>query len=553
MKMHHGFFVRTLLLLTAYLSASALLAQQDSLRVEFSSSPQLTAHIKTITREGALYASVNDLATVLGLSVTPRPTESKIDISAKAGKVTLLADNPFVVAAETGKKSLILQLVHEVSSSGELWLVPLDDFLSVALPILHILAEYDRADNVLRVGVVRVPLPQFDISTLTMESKANGMMIRIPVNRRLKHIEHWLRQDGWLYVTIADAKIDVDALNALKPQGFIRKITAIQSPGSAQLTFKLGVPVDSEELSGDPESGEIILTLRTPPAATPLTLPSPPAAVAMHSARTPAPAVSVDPGLASNLEQKRDRWALDVIVIDAGHGGRDGGATGVTGVQEKVITLGVALKLGRLIKKNLPGVNVVYTRENDRFVELDRRGRIANDAGGKLFISIHCNALRRKPSPTRGFEVYLLRPGRTDEAVAIAERENAVIQMEEGYEERYKHLTDENFILVTMAQSSYVKASEVFADILQKEMEDHAGVPNRGVKQAGFYVLVGASMPNVLVETAYLSNRQDEKILKSDAGQEHIAESILRAIKKYKGEYEKLLNEGKELGEQRAN
>jgi N-acetylmuramoyl-L-alanine amidase len=194
-------------------------------------------------------------------------------------------------------------------------------------------------------------------------------------------------------------------------------------------------------------------------------------------------------------------------------------------------------------------VEVVYTRKDDSFVELDRRGQIANEAGGKLFISIHANAMPHKPSGTRGFEVYLLRPGRTEEAIAIAERENAVIKLEQGYEERYKQLTDENFILVTMAQSAYVKASEVFADLAQQELERTTGIPSRGVKQAGFYVLVGAAMPNILLETAYLSNREDERFLKSDAGQQRIAESLFHAVKRYKEEYEKLLLEGKDLGE----
>jgi N-acetylmuramoyl-L-alanine amidase len=282
-------------------------------------------------------------------------------------------------------------------------------------------------------------------------------------------------------------------------------------------------------MTRDPETGDIILTLRKQGAAKQL--------------------AAADATVRTGLDQKRDRWALDVIVIDAGHGGRDWGALGVSGVREKDVTLGVALKLGKLVKRNLSDVRVVYTRSDDRFIELDRRGKIANEADGKLFISIHCNSLPRKPSPTRGFEVYLLRPGRSNEAVSIAERENAVIQLEEGYEERYKHLTDENFILVTMAQSAYVRSSEVFADILQQEMENHAGVPNRGVKQAGFYVLVGASMPNVLVESAYLSNRQDEQFLKSDAGQQKIAESIFTAVKKYKQRYERLLEEGKSIGE----
>ena len=238
-----------------------------------------------------------------------------------------------------------------------------------------------------------------------------------------------------------------------------------------------------------------------------------------------------------------------MIVLDEGHGGYDPGTIGVTGVKEKTVALGIVLKLGALITANLTGVDVVYTRKDDRFIELDRRGKIANEAGGKLFISVHCNSLPRKPSKTRGFEVYLLRPGRTEEAIAIAERENSVIEMEQGYEEKYQQLTEENFILVAMAQSAHVKASEVFADLVQKEIESHTGIPNRGVKQAGFYVLVGAAMPNVLVESAYLSNREDERLLRSDAGQGKIAEALFRAVRQYKEEYEKLLQEGKDFGD----
>ena len=106
-----------------------------------------------------------------------------------------------------------------------------------------------------------------------------------------------------------------------------------------------------------------------------------------------------------------------------------------------------------------------------------------------------------------------------------------MIEMEQGYEEKYQQLTEENFILVAMAQSAHVKASEVFADLAQKEIESRTGIPNRGVKQAGFYVLVGAAMPNVLVESAYLSNREDERMLKSDAGQQKIAEALFRAVR----------------------
>jgi N-acetylmuramoyl-L-alanine amidase len=208
------------------------------------------------------------------------------------------------------------------------------------------------------------------------------------------------------------------------------------------------------------------------------------------------------------FEHRRDRWNLDVIVIDAGHGGKDPGTIGVIGTREKEVTLGVALKLGKLIEKNFKNVKVVYTRTTDQFVELYRRTQIANEAGGKLFISIHCNALH-KPSRMNGFEIYLLRPNRSEEAVAIASRENSVVQLEEGYEERYHKLTEEEFIIITMAQSAYMKHSEQFAECTAASMSKTGQIKNSGVRQAGFYVLVGASMPNVLVELGYLSNKKE--------------------------------------------
>ena len=131
----------------------------------------------------------------------------------------------------------------------------------------------------------------------------------------------------------------------------------------------------------------------------------------------------------------------------------------------------------------------------------------------------------------------MLRPGRTEEAIAIAEFENSVIEYEED-PTKYKELTDENFILVSMAHSSYMRYSEKFSDVLNQRWKLDVGIKSRGIKQAGFYVLVGASMPGVLIESGYLSNRSDEKYLKSKRGQKEIAEAIFNAIKDYKIYYD---------------
>ncbi len=522
----------------AFLSSPSPLLAQQHLRVEFENDPSRSATIATLPKQNILYGSLNDIATAFSLAFfenqPAKKFELKFQVQGVSCRVKVTADNPFIVLSyqsslsSAGERRTIHQLPSNVLYKGNSYHVPMEAFIPFFDVVFKKDMQYDPKSGVLRVRAGA--MTGFDFSTLHMERKSNGMLIRIPASRPLTDFESWLKQDGWLYVTIADARADVDALNKLKPVGLVRKIVAIQSPTSVQLTFRLSGKIAASEIIKQDNSNDILITLRTPGAED---------RILLESKRRE---------IQASLEDQRKRWELGVIVIDPGHGGRDYGATGVTRVKEKDVTLGISLKLGKLITKHLPNVKVVYTRTDDSFVELDRRGRIANEAEGKLFVSIHCNSLKRRPGPTRGFEVYLLRPGRTSEAVAIAERENSVIKLEEGYAERYKELTEENFILVTMAQSAHVKASELFADIAQQEMESHLAIPNRGVKQAGFYVLVGAAMPNVLVETAYLSNREDERFLASDAGQRRIAEALLKAIKRYKEEYEKLLLEGREIG-----
>jgi N-acetylmuramoyl-L-alanine amidase len=505
---------------------------ENTMKVVFSDDPSRNTSIGVFERQGVTYLSLSDLTNVLRLNTFENTAARKLEIKLPSGRIKVSGDNPFLVLTDEGQRRSIHQLSADVVYAADAYFVPLVSFVPIFGSLLDGAISYDAEAGLLRA--IAAPIPRlYDFSSLVIEQKANGMLVRIPATRPLKDMESWFTDDGWLYVTIADAKADVASINKTRPAGLIRQIVAVQSPTSVQLTFKLTGKVASTELQRDEQSNDLLISIRTP------------------TVREKELLAKRQEEIQAGLEAQRERWKLDVIVLDAGHGGKDNGTTGVTGVHEKEITLGITLKLGKLIEKNLKGVKVVYTRKDDRFVELHRRGQIANEAGGKLFVSIHANSMNRKPHPRRGFEVYLLRPGRTEEAVEIAERENSVIELEEGYEERYKQLTEENFILVTMAQSAYVKASELFADISQQELEKSLRIPNGGVRQAGFYVLVGASMPNVLVETAYLSNREDERYLKSQAGQQRIAGALFRAIKRYKEEYEKLLREGTAIGENR--
>jgi N-acetylmuramoyl-L-alanine amidase len=195
-----------------------------------------------------------------------------------------------------------------------------------------------------------------------------------------------------------------------------------------------------------------------------------------------------------------------------------------------------------LLLEKKTNINVVYTREEDIFIPLWKRTKIANESNGKIFVSIHANS---NPNRTaKGFESYLLKQGKSDDAIALASRENAVIKLEEHSGDKYKELTGENLIMATMAQSMFLKESEELAAFIQEELGNRLDSPNRGVKQAGFVVLIGASMPNVLIETGFLSNPTEEKRLKQASYRQKIAEGIFSAIVKFRSLREELLAEG---------
>lgn len=228
------------------------------------------------------------------------------------------------------------------------------------------------------------------------------------------------------------------------------------------------------------------------------------------------------------------RWRLDTIVIDAGHGGKDAGAV-ANGVREKDVTLAVARKLGAAIESRL-GVNVVYTRSDDRFIELRERGRRANEVGAKLFISIHVNAA--KNTEAHGTETYFLGMHKTEAARQVMERENEVVKLEDD-PGHYADLTEQMLIRQTLLQSANMRRSEDLAALLEREFSERVGRKSRGVKQAGFLVLWGASMPAILVELGFATHREEARFLRSERGQTEMAEAIFRAVKVYKEHYEK--------------
>lgn len=229
---------------------------------------------------------------------------------------------------------------------------------------------------------------------------------------------------------------------------------------------------------------------------------------------------------------------LNKIVIDAGHGGKDPGASGKY-TREKDIALLVALKTGQLIKEKHPNVEIIYTRKTDVFIPLKERAEIANKSNADLFISIHCNS--NKSSQPHGSETYVMGLHKSEANLDVAKAENSAILYEDNYESKYEGFdpsSEENHIIFNFFQNSFLSHNLDLATKVQDEFTDHTPLHNRGVKQAGFWVLYKTTMPGVLIETGFLSNTNDEKFLNSKEGQQKLSAAIASAISDYKVDHD---------------
>jgi N-acetylmuramoyl-L-alanine amidase len=227
---------------------------------------------------------------------------------------------------------------------------------------------------------------------------------------------------------------------------------------------------------------------------------------------------------------------VQTIVLDAGHGGADPGSIS-GGLNEKDITLAITLKVGKYLKDSISDLRVLYTRTADRSVNLSDRPVIANRNEADLFISIHCNA--NKSASPEGSETYFMGVHKNDGNLQVAKRENSAIVYEQDYKNNVTYggfdpNSPESHIIFAMVQNAFLNQALRISSYVEEETSKVSEIRSRGVKQAGFLVLWKTAMPGVLIETGFLSNEMDRKVLSKDSGQTVMAKSIYNAVKKYK-------------------
>jgi len=354
---------------------------------------------------------------------------------------------------------------------------------------------------------VKVNSERYNVTDIALAPKANGLLIEIFLNEP-KEYELFTSEGNWINVTIAGGKINRRQILSYKSSSLLLDLNAFQFENSAQISmrFKRDIGKYTHRLQSNPVRIQISL-LDTSAAA-------------------------LAPGGPGPVGPDK---LIDRVIIDPGHGGTDYGAIGPKSTREKEIVLDIARRLAKLIRKDK--LFVAYmTRDKDINVSLKERADMANRSKGDIFVSIHANASIKRG--VRGFQVFFLAPAKNDSARAAAQLENAPFLAEKRTrsEEGKDNLS---YILSDMIQTEFQTESSDLAAMMEKELRRSVSeTSNRGIDQAGFFVLNGVYMPSVLVETAFITNREDEKLLNNKEYREQMARSIYEGLKKLKAKYE---------------
>lgn len=356
--------------------------------------------------------------------------------------------------------------------------------------------------------------PERDFLGMEIKPFENGTIVELKFTRKVNYEKFFTRP--MFLLRLNDVFLSSDSLNRKFTTGQIRTIQAIQDPQTAQITFEVNHLVGDIEVIERDEGRTLGVLFRRP---------------------IEKPKSSASSTIKKESTVKKPR-SIKTVVIDPGHGGKDPGAKGKF-AEEKTITLAVGKKLAAELKKR--GYTPRLTRNDDRFVTLKERPELASKWGGDLFLSLHCDAVpgdEKKKAQTRGFKAFILREAESEEDKALARRENKFIDESSSAVSR-QELSPVEWILLEHQLNLYTKESEEFAFALVNSLENVKGISKsgNGAGQAGFYVLVGAFMPAVLLELGFISNPDEEKYLASEAGQNELVQKIADSIDRYsKGE-----------------
>ncbi len=447
------------------------------------------------------YYSAKEVAEKLHGALEKNESRKTVQIEFNGHTILFTAYSPFVIVNNS-----VFQMPSETKYRFGALSIPRDFF--TILDQIDDFKEFDPKANKL---VIQQKKP--NLLSLTTEEQNDSLYLSLNTNHNFSRSDIQIKRDGqWLHLTIKDGILD-PGINKqdIHSEAFFEIAATQLNEKQARISFQLASDTEFVRYTVDSVNSGILLIF--------------------SFNRT----VNM-PSFFSSLNEEREKWRIDTIVLDPGHGGRDPGAVGPGNLYEKNITLSMAKAIKTELESRLD-VNVVLTRDGNTFVPIKKRTEIANKTGGKLFISIHVDA--NPVTWLRGHTVYFLGPAKTKDARRVAQFENSVIKFEDA-QNHYDELSNASFILAANAQNSYNKESQNFAAIIDKEMTKTCQSRSIGVRQAGFYVLYGTSMPNILIETGFMTNSYDRRQLRSKAYHEKLAKAVCDGVIEFKEKYESM-------------
>ncbi|MDD5719367.1 MAG: N-acetylmuramoyl-L-alanine amidase [Candidatus Krumholzibacteria bacterium] len=409
-------------------------------------------------------------------------------------------DGSRLVASDQREMLLPVPVLY---TDGDIWL-PMVCLTAVLGPEAGLFVRWQAEERRLVLGQTEVNVTELQIQELTRATSVQ-LVCREPLSFRASSPEA-----GLIELKLYGGQADLARIRQDTPRGLVQSVRATQREGHSVVAVRVNELVTRYRTHTEQDGRHIVLVLEEEQVtALPEPVPRGPAEIA----------VTIGP-----VDVTR-RLAIRTVVIDPGHGGSDPGVAGVGGLLEKDINLEVGLRLAEYLRQQ--GLQVVLTRQDDRHLGLAERAEIANTAGGDLFISLHCNAWYN--GAARGLETYFLSPAKSDWSQSVEALENR----------DHTAADDVEFIVWDLVQNRYISASSDLAEVIQAEVSHALGLPDRGVRQAGFRVLVGAWMPAVLIEMGFLTHPDEARQLRNDRYQRALARAVGDAILTYRAQVER--------------
>jgi N-acetylmuramoyl-L-alanine amidase len=446
---------------------------------------------------GVVYFSLSELTALMGEKLSWESAGLSVSYTHETSKILFNIGSPFIRIDDS-----IKNMTYPASlKKGQLYL-PAATFLPLFDGVRTERVFWDKDNSTIRIGS-----NLYMINDISFSAKANGLLIEIFLAEPIRY-EIFPSEGNWLNIVVPGGTINRNQLLSRRSSEYLLDLNAHQLEGAAQLSLRL-----------KREIGKFTHRLKTNPDRIQISLVDSTATVGSKPKEE-----AVGP----------DKF-IDRIIIDAGHGGADYGAIGLNSTREKEIVLDIAKRLAKLIRKEKI-FEAILTRDKDIEASLEDRTRIANSQKGDIFVSIHANASLKRAA--RGFQVFFLAPAKNDSARAAAQLENAPFLVEKP-DLPFQEEDDLGLIISDMIQNEFQAESADLAAMIDKEFRKNLKETSaRGIDQAGFFVLNGVYMPSVLVETAFITNRDDEKLLNDKSYRQKVAEAIYEGLKRFKAKYE---------------